>query len=134
MSLINVENALMQSYQDAGLSLPTAYENVGFDKPSTAWASVFHLPDPPEMYSLSEDGFDEATGILQVDINVPADSGTAVANGHFDTLRAHYKAGARFTSGGQQVVILRCGKSQGRVIDGFYRISISIYWIAYIQR
>lgn len=136
MSLFKIEAALIQAYQGAGLLLPTEYENAEFARPdgNQSYASVLFSPNQPGVSSLGGSGADEIDGYLQVDIYTERNKGTAEARNYSDLLRTHFQAGTRFAYDGQDVLIRSCGRNQGRVIDGYFMISITIFWRAYINR
>lgn len=136
MSLFKTEAALIQAYQGAGLSLPTEYENAEFERPEKngSYASVFFSPNQPSVSGLGNTGADEVDGFLQIDLYTERNSGTAEARNLTDTLRNTFQAGTRFSYDGQGVLIRSCGRNQGRVIDGYFMISITIYWRTYINR
>lgn len=133
MSLSNIEAALIQAYQGADLLLPTEYENAEFDKPAV-YASVFFVPNIPSVASLGDGGSDGTDGFLQVDIYTERNKGTKTARDYCDQLRAHFKAGARFSYDGQGVLIRSCGRGPGKHVDGYYKVTNTIYWRAYIDR
>ena len=135
MSLSNVENALITAYQGAGLSLPTEYENQEFTRPSSGnYATVYFVPNQPEGGTLGDTGEDAIDGFFQIDIYVERFKGNSEIRAHLETLRSVFKAGARFTSNGQTVIINSCGRNQGRNIDGYYMATITIFWRAYLNR
>lgn len=135
MSLSNVQSALIQAYQGAGLSLSTEYENQQFEKPSSGnWASVFFLPTQPEAITLGPAGEDEAIGILQIDLYTERFNGTSEARSFFETLRTQFKSGNRFTYSGQEVVIASCGRGPGQVVDEYFKTPVTIQWRAYLSR
>lgn len=136
MSLFKIEAALITAYQGAGLALPTEYENAEFERPDSfaSFASVSFVPNQPSVSGLGSTGADEIDGFLQIDLYTERNSGTAEARNLTDTLRNTFQAGERFTYDGQDVLIRSCGRNQGRVIDGYFMISITIFWRAYINR
>lgn len=135
MSLSKVEQALLTAVGTALNAIPTAYENVKFDKPSgSKWASVYFIPNLPSVETLGGAGQDMVDGIVQIDLNYPMDQGDATARADFETIRGSFKAGTRLTQSGQQAVVLSCGRSSGRPVDGWYRIVITIGWYALIPR
>lgn len=135
MSFSNIRSALLQGYQDLALGLPTAFENAAFEQPSDApWASVFVLPSQTVVASLGSGGTDAHTGLLQIDINVLPGSGEEVIIGHADSVSAHFTAGKRLVYNAQEVIVRSCGRSRGRKVDGWYRISLTIDWYAQTPR
>lgn len=135
MSLENIEAALISGYLGAGLNLPTQYENIAFEKPDGAtWAAFWFVPTDPVVSSLGDDGLDEYSGFAQLDINYLRNAGRGMSRKHYGILYEHFKAGRIFEYGGQQVICTGCGMSQGREVDGWYRVSTSIYFRAFVAR
>ena len=133
-----ISQALINQYRASGAfsDALTAYENSAFTKPATsiAWASVFIVPNQPSVESVGEGGMDGHTGFFQVDLNYPLNAGSGAAIAKADSVAQYFKAGTRIAYGGQQVQIQSCGRSQGRPVDGWYRVSLTINWTAYVQR
>jgi len=131
----NISQALIDRYRAGAFFTDalTSYENAAFVKPSitTPWASVFIVPNQPSVESFEADGH---TGFMQVDVNYPANTGTGAAITKADSVAQYFKAGTRIAYGGQQVQIQSCGRSQGRPVDGWYRVSLTINWTAYVPR
>lgn len=97
------------------------------------WAAVFRLPAGNDVASLGEGGQDDATGVFQIDVNDKEDSGTALLK-EADKLKAYFVAGRSFTYQGQCVHVIRCDISAIRRVDGWLRISASIYYSSYTTR
>lgn len=138
MSLADARNALAQGFTDGNFFPPAdvAWENVTFaprtgDKP---WAKFTFVPTQPFPDTLGQGGLDRVDGFVQIDLNYPIGDGDSAAMDMYVEIAARFKAGARFTSNGQTVVIVSCGRSQGREFSGFYRISVTINFYAQIQR
>jgi hypothetical protein len=136
MSLTDIEPALIQAYQGADLGLPTGYENQEFkDKPGQdPWASFHYLPNNPDGGSLGDSGYDDVTGIIQIDINIPENAGRNNLNSYVELLRTRFKKGSIHSYNNQTVSIKSCGRGRGKVVDGFYRVPVTIYWSAQVQR
>lgn len=135
MSLSTVQAALSAAAA-AGLgAIPTEWPNAPFEKPANAkWAQVFFLPNQPSVETLGAAGEDLIDGIVQVNLNYPRDTGDADARSDFEAFRAQFPAGARKTNTGQTVTITNCGRSQGRLVDQWYRVSYTLAWYALIPR
>lgn len=135
MSLDNVQRAIIGAVSTSLGAIPAAYENEKFTKPSDAkWAEVFFLPNSPSVETLGANGQDRADGIVQINLNYPVGTGGSAARIDFESIRAAFPAGARPAYNGQEAVVLSCGRSSGRVVDGWYRVSVTIVWYALIPR
>lgn len=135
MSLDEVQRALYSTVVGWLGAVPVAVENEPFTKPAKSkWASLHFLPNTPSVETLGADGQDLVDGVLQLDLNYPAGAGSSGARLDYESIRALLPAGARPAYNGQEAVILSCGRSPGRTVDGWYRVSITISWYALIPR
>jgi hypothetical protein len=135
MSLQQVQEALVAASVAALSGMPTEYENVTFTKPTDAkWAKLSFVPNSPSVDTLGENGEDMVDGFLQIDINYPQNAGDSEARSDFEEIRAAFPAGRHYASGDQPVTIRNCGRSQGRFVDQWYRVSTTVFWYAMIPR
>lgn len=135
MSLTNIKAALVNAYVTGAFGLPTAYENRVFDTtPGVPWAAVHVLPAQPDVFTLGSSGRDEHTGILQIDLFYPLNTGDGAILAKADAIRTYFKAGTDFDYNGQTVTIRNSGRSGGRRDEGWYSIIMTIEWYAYTTR
>jgi hypothetical protein len=137
VSELKTNAALVAAYRAAMPPLvdATAYEGVAFTPTAgQKWAQLTNLRAGSDIVTLGAGGQDEATGVLQIDINVAEGSGTAGLLGDADTLRAYFVAGRSFTYDSQTVRVLRADVSQIRRVDGWLRISVSVRYSALSTR
>ncbi len=135
MSLEKVQRALMSAISQHLDGIPTAYENNKFVTPNgSKWAAVYFMPNQPSVETLGDNGLDFVDGIVQVDLNYAPGNGSAEAREDFEMMRYGFRAGNRLSYDGQAAIIVNCGRSQGRIVDGWYRVSITIGWYALIPR
>lgn len=138
MSEVRINAALVSAAQAALVpaivpATAIAWEGKAFTPPQGKWAAVFRLPAGNDVASLGEGGQDDATGVFQIDVNDKEDSGTALLK-EADKLKAYFVAGRSFTYQGQCVHVMRCDISAIRRVDGWLRISASIYYSSYTTR
>lgn len=111
------------------------YENKTFVPPSAPWASFWFLPNIPVIASLGDEGFDEVTGILQIDLNWPLNVGETEPAAKADAIRNYFLVGSRFAvMGGPEVTIRAAGRGNGRIEGVNWRISVTISFYAQIKR
>jgi hypothetical protein len=135
MSQQLVRQALTAAAIAALPGIPIARENVAFDKPANSkWAALWFIPNQPSVETLSSIGQDRVDGILQIDVTYPIGTGTDECDADYQSIRASFPAGASYSTGGQTVLIINCGCSQGRRIDSEYRVSVTVRWDALIPR
>lgn len=114
----------------------TAFENQPFDpKGKAKWYIFSFLPNSPQVATLGSGGQDAFTGIVQIDINIPAGDGKKGVEEDIDALRLAFTAGARFVNTPVNVIIKSCGRNgTGRKVDTFYRFTVTISWETRITR
>jgi len=98
------------------------------------WAKVSILPSGSTGGTVGHGGFDEETGILQIDINVPQKKGEVGLIPWDTKRRVFFHGGRTFTYEGHSVLVKTSEISQGRILEGFFRKSISINFISYLKR
>lgn len=141
MSLAKVRSAFVTELTTGNFLAPAAdiqWPNKKFDAAGKAfWAAFWFFPDQPIVATLGKPGSggtDDQGGFVQLDLNYATDSGEAAALAKFADLSSRFTAGARFSYQGQVVTVRSCGCSQGRIVDGFYRVSVTIPFYARIPR
>ncbi len=126
MSFNSIPSALIARYRSGAFFTDalTAYPNATFTKPapSVAWASVFVIPAATSPLSIRDS--DEMAGVFQIDLNYPVNSGAGAAQSKADAIRSHFKRGT-VTDG---VIIEASSVSHGLVVDGYYRLSVSVQY------
>lgn len=142
MSLGNVQSALISRLSGFLNGLQVGYPNKAMsDKPkpkgSNKWAQISFVPNTPGEGAKSElgnSGRDFATGFLQVDMNYAPNTGDGAARDDFEAIRALFPKGSSIAHDGQSVSIKSTGRTQGRDVDGWYRVSVTINWYAQVPR
>lgn len=137
MSIAKVRSALVQAWVDGAFfpQAQVAYENFPFEPPKDKpWASVYFMPVQPIVATLGAGGKDEQRGFLQIDLNYPVGSGEKDVAAKADAIRDTFKAGYAFSYSGQEARVVSCGRSGGRVVDNYYKVSITIQFYAQIVR
>lgn len=132
----NIRSALMAAYQSANIGLPTAFPNKKFDQPSgdEAWAQLFVLTGTSEPETLGDAGEDFHSGILQINLNYPANDGEGAVLGTADELATHFRAGQRSTHEGQEVIFRGASRNGGRLVNGWWQVIVSVSWYALAPR
>lgn len=135
MSLATIRSALNESWLEGAFGLPTAYENVPFEPtPGTPYASLYVVPSKPDVATMGQGGLDEHDGFMQVDLYYPTGQGDMPAVTKADEIYSYYFAGRTLAYQGQRVRVQITERSQGRVENGWYRLTMTIYYRAYIAR
>lgn len=131
MSLVKINAALLEAYRAIGLDLPTMYEMRDYRPPaSSIWVKVTNMPAARSVRTMGDGGEDDITGVFQIDVHVPENSGTAAILRPVDKIHNHFHPGRRFTYEGQQVKVLRSSLTPVRKLSdsASYRSSVSVFW------
>lgn len=137
MSIAKVRSALVQAFEDGAFNLTTVYQNRNNFEPQTdqAWCEFRFLPNEPEPRTLGDQGEDEFTGVVNVILNYPLNSGIGDTMEKADQIKAAFKPGQRFIHDGQSVAVTRSGLARGgETGDGFYQSVFTISWRALAPR
>lgn len=136
MSADDIETALDAAVTTALGALPTAKENKNFDRPAAdlPYAATWFMPNKPRVVTCGANGFDEHTGIYQVDFNYAQKLGRNPVRAAVKAFCELFPAGRALSSNGQPVTIRNCGAGAGRSTDGYYRVSVTIEYLAHVQR
>lgn len=111
------------------------WENRAFDPAGKdPWASVFYRPNTPEARTIGPGGFDQATGFIQIDLNVSPGKGEGPHIDWEEKARIYFHPGRFFVYDGQSVLVVSSGMSEGRHVENFYRKSITVAFRGHIKR
>ena len=134
MSESKIHSALVSAFI-ASAVMPgsrTAYEGKDFTPPTgQSWARLTALPAGRAPAAQGKNSAQEWTGILQIDIFHPKNTGHAGLLADVDALLAFFASGKRLDYQGQGVLIRRAERSQIRVEDVWQSVSISVYCTAW---
>jgi hypothetical protein len=138
MSEQDVRSALVEAYKFAlndPAVPPTEWENVAFDpKGLTLWTSFIFMPTQPFAVTLGDNGEDEMRGFIQIDINVPNNTGEKPLFDVLSKLQDFFTAGRALAYNSGTATIISCGVSPGRKVDSWFRRSVSVYFYARTSR
>lgn len=135
--ITDVKSALVKKFVDGAFFAndKVAWENKAFIPPSTGpWASVFFVPNSPRVITLGPGGRDEVNGFLQIDLNYPPGAGDQEMQAKATALEQAYKAGSRLAFSDLEVIIQSAGRSPGRVVNSFWRVSVTVSFYSHYNR
>lgn len=104
MSYTSIRSALETRLNALSPAFPSAWENVIFTPSATAFQRVFLLPAKTVNPSFG-DGLKMESGILQVTLCYPENTGPKDAIARAELLRAWFNRGLSMTSGGVTVIV-----------------------------
>jgi len=113
------------------------YENSNDHDPraDTPWFEFFLIPNRPSVVTLGDEGLNEHTGIVQINLNYPLHEGSGAVLQKADEVSNLFKAGSRHTYQGQTVSIISCGlDGSGQIVNGFYQAILTIQYRAQTPR
>lgn len=128
------EQCLLARLLNAGLNVPIKTENAPFEKPTAMWLAAWYMPNVPQGVTAGDGGYDEVTGIFQVDVNVPLNSGTKDARLMADKIVNLFPSGHNLVYNNAWVRPRQVGRTQGREVDGWWRVSVTVVWYSRLQR
>lgn len=112
-----------------------AWENEAFNAyDKNFWASVFYVPNQPSVSTLGNKGKDLLTGFMQIDFNVPENTGDKTQLSWEKKAGLYFYAGRSFSNNDQTVVVTSAGVSQGRNVNKFWRKSLTVAFRSHIKR
>ena len=135
MTVSAIPQAIINQYRAGSFFADalTAYENASFTKPASAiaWAAIYHLPANQTELTLSTTN--DNSGLVQIDLNYPKNAGSGAILAKADTILASFQRATILTHAGQKVQITTSDVSQGREVDGWYRVSLSVGYRAFVS-
>ena len=134
MSESKIHSAMVTAYVASGVmpNARTAFEGKSFTPPTgQSWARLTGLPTGRAPAAQGKDAAQEWSGILQIDLFHPKNTGHAGLLADVDTLLAFFTSGKRLDYQDQGVLIRRAERSQIRVEDVWQSVSVSIYCTAW---
>jgi len=133
MRYADIQSALLTAWDDGGFGL-TTYLPDRNETPTTNHARITFLPAGNTAATMGDDGTNEVSGVLQVDVMMRTGRGNGEALETVDAICAAFPSGRRLTYNDQQVIIwgaeLNGPKSEG----GWLRATVSINFAAYVRR
>ena len=135
MSETKINAALVSAVLASGVmpQARIAFEGAKFE-PVTgqSWARITAIPSNRAPAAMGCGAPQEWTGILQIDIHHPLNSGTGPILGDADKALAYFRPGRRLEFQGQRVLIRRAQRSQIRRDDIWHVVSVDVYCAAWI--
>ena len=112
-----------------------AWPNQNFDPAGQpTWASVFYFPSTPQTGAVGPGGRDVFTGFIQIDINVPPDSGESELIKWSEKSRLYFHGGRVFTYSGHSVLVISSEIAQSRRVGSNFRSSFDVSFRSHLKR
>ena len=137
-NFIEIEKALIVAVETVDSTTPTSFPNNELvNKPDGLWLKVSNLHSETTPVTMGDGGEDNHRGILQIDINYPANKGSGASLGKADEFSDYFKAGKALLYNAQCVKIISCSlnpANPARYVGGYYRLTLSINYYARTTR
>jgi len=133
MDLATIHSVIVDAWLALDLGLPTEYENMPLSPtPQNApWARLFWLPVENDEKLQTADKY---SGILQIDLIVPAGKGTADLHEYANQVTDFFLPFRLFTSGSVSLRVLGRTPSSVRVGGGWATLTVSVRMSTVLDR
>jgi len=112
-----------------------SWPNQNFDSAGhPTWASVFYFPSTPQTAAVGPGGLDVFTGFIQIDLNVPPDSGESELIKWSEKSRLYFHGGRVFTYSGHSVLVISSEIAQSRRVGSNFRSSFDVSFRSHLKR
>jgi len=119
------------SEDSPGVPANVALPNRAFAKPADRkFFVLYYLPGRPTPEGMGTEAGDRYSGVYQIDICVPPDSGKDEAEERFGWIKQIFRRGA-FIGG---VTVTNCYRGPETNEEDFYRVAVRAEWTAVIPR
>lgn len=130
---INIDRAFTKAFQDYAFGLPIAYPNTDSDfRDEEAYAQIKLIPNDVEPLAVS--GRDVNTGIFQVILRYSLDEGDIKLKLKAEEILSKFKVASTVTYGGDTARITRHKRDPGYSEEGWYKMVLTIRYIAFLAR
>jgi hypothetical protein len=127
--------AAKEQVEELNPDLKIAWPNKKFNPPNNEpWVGFHWVPVDKKAVTLGEGGEDELVGFIQLDINVPEDSGEELTELFLASMEAWFVAGRPVVYDSQAATVTSTSRSGGRTVDPYFRTSLTINFYARIIR
>lgn len=131
-----IPQALIAAYRASG-AFPdnrTAYPNAQFNPPAVSepWAALWNMPVDNTEFTVNT--ADEYTGLLQIDLNYPRNTGEGAALSKASQIAATFRRGTRMFTDDGYIQITGCTTSQGFESNGWWKIPVTIQYRGFYRR
>lgn len=137
MNLLDDELAITNAVRVTNKEFGIKFEYPGLplkEYPPAMWGRVFNLRGLGQPATMGPEGYDEHTGVIQIDISVPNREGTATLLNKASEVANAFHAGQQIKHGEACLVLRSVSISPDRVTGNWRRVSISVSYIKRNQR
>ena len=135
-TFVDINNALLNpiiNNNDFGIAFNYENKNTLPDVDGP-FGQAFLLPVQPEQKALGQDGCDQHTGVFQISLRFPENTGNIAILTKADEIAIAYKSGTVLTYNGVNVTIESVGIAQGFNDGPWFLVPITINYYSFIRR
>ena len=130
---IKIDQAFIKAFIDAAFGLPIAHDNLPYvPVAGTAYAELLMLPNSIEAQSLAD--LNETSGIFRVILRYPVNVGSIGAKTMADAIMAEFPIGSKVTYDNQSAQVTKVHRQPGYPEDGWFKLVITVRYLAFIVR
>lgn len=108
-----------------------SYPNRKFTVPQNKrWFEVYFISNPPTVASITENAQNRYTGIFQIDICTPLDSGEREANNKYKAIAKLFSRDSYFSD----ISVVKCYRARQIAEVDHYRTTVRVEWTADIDK
>lgn len=131
--MVEIDHAFVQAFVDGFFELPIAYENEEYTPVAgTPYAELINLPNDVTAWSLADT--DSTDGAFRIILRYPADTGAVDAKTKADEIMSVFSVGESICYSNVCATVTNAGRGPGVPEDGWYKVVITIGYVAYLTR
>jgi hypothetical protein len=130
---LKIDQAFISTFIDAAFGLPIAHENMEYQPVNgTAYAELINLPN--DITPLSMNDSNVTDGIFRVILRYPVNEGAVSAKTMAETIMSAFTINSKVCYDGLCAVVNKVYRQPGVAESGWYKIVVTIGYIATIAR
>ena len=132
LAIQNALNARLKAYAEASGDV-VAWEGMNFTPTAgIPHLKAFNLPSRMDVKGLGPDGLTQTPGVYQIDCVFPVGQGHGSAKTKADEIVARFPRGLQLIAENPNLRVKLSTVGPGITDGGWYTISVSVVWIAYL--
>ena len=133
MSSTSIDQAFVNAFINGAFGLSIAHENSAYSPSNgTEYAELINIPN--DITPLSLNDTDETDGLMRVILYYPVNKGSIAPKTKADEVLAVFSIGTKVCYEAQCATVTRVSRQKGIAVDGWYKIVLSIGYMAFIAR
>lgn len=130
---LKIDQAFLQAYTNGNFGLEIADQNEPFDPTAgTPYAELINAPNPITYFGTKH--YNETSGVFRIILRYPLNQGAVDAKTKAEEIMAYFPVRSRVTYEGQSARVTSVSRQPGVPEDGWYKVVVTIRYIAIIER